>query len=236
MVVPNVLGNEILENNFKITGNEEAYPKLSTKDVGKNPTKPPNHANAIKGSGFCDKVLGFVGGVFVMNGIHVLMRNMMGNPWYCLGMAKGLYEQATTSLTGKVLYGYEKSERLLEYFQRKTEEYNQIDSASVQTKPVFQGVLTPMSKNEIQAQINDGKAFAEKHPYLALFILKRFDAMLAMGIDIFSGVKPFDTDSPIPNDSMNSVPLYQSTDQNESMGSSYTVFNGFDNFSIYENK
>ncbi|MBQ3092845.1 MAG: hypothetical protein IJC57_01075, partial [Clostridia bacterium] len=51
MVAPNVLGGEILENNSKPIGNEKAYPKLSTKDAGKNPTKQ-NNAKAIKGSGF----------------------------------------------------------------------------------------------------------------------------------------------------------------------------------------
>ena len=39
MVAPNVLGGKILENNSKSIGNEKAYPKLSTKDVGKNPKK-----------------------------------------------------------------------------------------------------------------------------------------------------------------------------------------------------
>lgn len=231
MVAPNVLGGNILENNSKTTGKGKAYPKLSTKDAGKNPKKEST-VKAKSGFGFFGKLFKLVGGVVVLNETHNLIRNLIGNPWFCLGMARGLFKQTTeTGLTGKVLYGYERSEKLLQYFQRETEKYNQINSEPVQTKPVFQGVLTPMSKNEIQAQINAGKEFAKKYPKSALFILKRFDAMLAMGIDIFSGVKPFDSASPNPSDQMNNVPL----SPHEGMDSPYIECNGFGDFDFSEN-
>lgn len=40
-----------------------------------------------------------------------------------------------------------------------------------------------MSYKDANALKTDGEKFAAKHPHLALLILKRFDTMLAMGID-----------------------------------------------------
>ena len=201
MVAPNVLGGEILENNSKPIGNEKAYPKLSTKDAGKNPTKQ-NNAKAIKGSGFFDNLFKTVGVLFALNETHNLIRNLIGNPWFCLGMARKLYKQTEDDLTGIVLHGYKTSKMLLEYFQRKTKEYdidnqheleevsdhygNRANQPTTPTRPVFQGVLTPLTDDEIDAQYESGKTFAASHPYLALLILKRFDAMLALGIDILT--------------------------------------------------
>ena len=195
MVAPNVLGGKILENNSKPIGNEKAYPKLSTKDAGKNPKKEST-VKAKSGSGFFGKLFKLVGGVVVLNETHNLIRNLIGNPWFCLGMAAELYARTDMySLSRATLADYLKSEMILQYFQRLTdtktiEDNGNIDEAAKRnqsittTKPVFQGVLTPMSQSAIQAQIEAGRQFAENHPNLALLILKRFDTMLTMGIDI----------------------------------------------------
>lgn len=200
MVVPNVL----------VETKAEAFPKLSAKDAGKNPTKQ-NNAKAIKGSGFFDNLFKTVGVLFALNETHNLIRNLIGNPWFCLGMARELFGQATSnSLTKSVLADCGSLSWLLTYFQRKTATNKQTNKEEVQNeteispnnnqpKPVFQGILTPMSYNDANTLLTEGKKFAEKHPNLALLILKRFDAMLAMGIDIFRGVAPFNTASPNPN-------------------------------------
>ncbi|MBP3320579.1 MAG: hypothetical protein J6K87_02940 [Clostridia bacterium] len=177
MVVPNVL----------VETKAEAFPKLSTEDAGKNPKKEST-VKAKSGSGFFGKLFKTVGVLFALNETHNLIRNLIGNPWFCLGMARGLFKQTTEeSLNGKVLFGYERSEKLLQYFQRKTGEqhvqYEEENQPTTPTKPVFRGVITPLTDAEIDAEIDRGLEFAKNHPNLALLILKRFDAMLALGID-----------------------------------------------------
>lgn len=239
MVAPNVLGGKILENNSKPIGNEKAYPKLSTKDAGKNPKKEST-VKAKSGSGFFGKLFKLVGGVVVLNETHNLIRNLIGNPWFCLGMAAKLYGQAHEgSLSKATLADYDKSGNILEYFQRKTDDCNienqhdisnehlqnrkintvgapyeyEKSSTTTTPKPVFQGILTPMSKAEATAHLNAGKQFAENHPYLALLILKRFDTMIALGIDKFRGVATFDEASTNPSDQQNDEPTLQTNVQ-----------------------
>lgn len=222
MVVPNVLGGKILENNSKPIGNEKAYPKLSTKDAGKNPKKEST-VKAKSGSGFFNKLFKLVGGVVVLNETHNLIRNLIGNPWFCLGMATKLYDLTTKgSLSEATLADYFKSEKILIYFQRKPDNYNNENQEGIsegrlkygelneksdnsaytthseptKTKPVFQGILTKVPPEEAIALLIEGKKFAAQHPRLALLILKRFDTMLAMGIDKFRGVEPFNFEQP----------------------------------------
>lgn len=133
-----------------------------------------------------------MGGVVVLNETHNLIRNLIGNPWFCLGMAQKLFDKTNEkSLARDVLNDYKSLELILMYFQRKTDtnkeevqSETETSQNNTQTKPVFQGILTPMSKDKIEKQFDAGYKFAENHPHLALLILKRFDAMLALGIDI----------------------------------------------------
>lgn len=209
MVVPNVL----------VETKAEAYPKLSTKDAGKNPKKEST-VKAKSGSGFFGKLFKLLGGVVAANETHNLIRTLIGNPYFCSGMAQGLFDKTNyDSLAHGVLNDYKSLELILMCFQRKIDTNKEaaqnetgISQNNTQTKPVFQGILTPMSEYEIREQFDAGYEFAKNHPHLALLILKRFDAMLAMGIDIFKGKKPFDSDSSNPIDQMYSEPPFQQED------------------------
>ena len=137
-------------------------------------------------------------------------------------MAQGLFDTTNKdSLSHGVLKDYKSLELILTYFQRKTDTNKEaaqnetgIPQNNTQTKPVFQGILTPMSQDKIDEQFDAGYEFAKNHPHLALLILKRFDVALAMGIDKFRDITPFNTASLSLNEQVIRETTFQdSTDQ-----------------------
>ena len=191
--------------------NDPAYPKLTTKDAGKN---PKNKTKKSSGGKFIVTAFATIGVLRTINKTHALISALFGNPYFKIGMMTVLsdyYHQKNKPLRGSLLSSDRDLMSVLHHFQRKPivtnptqiqpNNQNQIDNSfesfqnddnteiTAQTNktqttfPIFKGLVSKMTDEEINELKTKGAIFAISNPVISRLLLKRFDVLLTDAFD-----------------------------------------------------
>ena len=164
---------------------DPAYPKLTTKDAGKNPTTKTKKSSGGK---FIGTAFATIGVLWTINKTHDLISALFGNPYFKLGMINQLQDHYSnvglSPVRTALLTQAEYKTYVLTSFQKMDTGISPSSGVgcSGETKStsftIFKGLVTKMTAAEIDDLIEKGKEFAESHPEISKLLLKRFDVLL----------------------------------------------------------
>ncbi len=200
-----------------------AYPKLTTKDAGKNPTTKTKKSSGGK---FIGTAFATIGVLWTINKTHDLISALFGNPYFKIGMMlelSNIYEEDATlrrSLLSpdrdlmSVLHHFQRQPIVTNPTQQQPNNQNQLENSNdddyvkqfpstsvlgVQsddnteitaqtnktqtTFPIFKGLVSKMTDEEIDELKTKGAIFATSNPVISKLLLKRFDVLLIDAFD-----------------------------------------------------
>ena len=220
-------GETVAQSNYD---KDPAYPKLTTKDAGKNPTTKTKKSS--ENVSVATVLLTSIGVLWTINKTHDLISALFGNPNFKIGMMLALsnyYNNENKLLRGSLFSPDRDLTYILRHFQRKPilidteptetkdsksldntseelqQSYGRVDTPSNElygysenspleieqeesnekiecktqtTFPIFKGLVTKMTDEEIGNLIEKGREFAESYQVISKLLLKRFDVLL----------------------------------------------------------